>query len=105
MIVIMGVGFFWALPLCCGCNALAMKLVCIVLERVATSSDYIVYPSSTLLFHPQTEISAIAIALGDQHTCAIVTGGGVKCWGWNGNGQLGIGNTNNQYNPADVAGA
>ncbi len=56
--------------------------------------------------HPPTPlgVSAIIIALGFQHTCAIVTGGGVKCWGRNDFGQLGIGNTADQYGPVDVAG-
>ncbi len=35
----------------------------------------------------------------------IVEGGGVKCWGSNDFGQLGIGNMPDQYWPADVAGA
>ena len=49
--------------------------------------------------------SAIAIALGRYHTCAIVTGGTLKCWGYNGNGQLGIYNYNTQYSPVDVLGS
>jgi alpha-tubulin suppressor-like RCC1 family protein len=37
--------------------------------------------------------SAIRIAAGTTHTCALLATGGVRCWGWNGYGQLGYGNT------------
>ena len=56
-------------------------------------------------FIPRSGLSAIFIAAGSYHTCAIASGGGVKCWGNNGNGQLGIGSTTNQRSPVDVAGA
>jgi len=39
--------------------------------------------------------TATAIAAGDQHSCALLDNASVKCWGHNGNGQLGIGNTTN----------
>jgi hypothetical protein len=73
-------------------------------------------PSTVWRFHTSTiliaavssltaGVSAIAIACGDSHTCIIAAGGGVKCWGYNGHGQLGIGSTSNAWSPVDVTGA
>ena len=46
----------------------------------------------------------VALAGGWGHTCALLTGGGVDCWGDNSNGQLGTGDANNRDTPTGVTG-
>ena len=44
----------------------------------------------------------VAIAAGFDHTCALTTAGGVKCWGGNYNGQIGDNSITNRLTPVDV---
>ena len=47
---------------------------------------------------------AIAIAAGVNHACALLSTGGIKCWGFNQGGILGDGTTTERLIPVDVVG-
>lgn len=55
-----------------------------------------------LMIYTSAGVSVTAIAAGGAHTCAVGSNGGLWCWGCNNQGQLGIGNTNDQDIPVRV---
>lgn len=46
----------------------------------------------------------VSVALGNRHACASLSTGGVKCWGWGTNGQLGNGGTASSSTAVQVSG-
>ncbi len=46
---------------------------------------------------------ATQVSAGRDHTCALLTDGSVRCWGYNGSGQLGDGTMTNRSSPVEVA--
>ena len=45
---------------------------------------------------------AVQVAAGLYHTCALLSDGGVRCWGEGGNGRLGDGSTTDRTAPVAV---
>lgn len=52
----------------------------------------------------QTVSTSAMITHGASHVCELTSGGGVRCWGYNGDGELGDGSTVARLAPVEVTG-
>ena len=70
----------------------------------STAAALVVWLAAAPAASAQTPVTgATAVSAGDLHACAVVNGG-VKCWGYNGVGQLGDGTETDRLIATDVVG-
>ena len=70
--------------------------------RVAAVVGLVALPMGCTKF--PWEPKAVAVAAGNEFACALRDDGSVACWGWNSDGQLGIGTTTDRSRAVRVDG-
>ena len=74
------------------------------------TNNYGGYNGYSSIYYPTTVIDSgvvdisITVAAYYDHSCAVKTDGTVWCWGYNGYGQLGVGDTTQRTTPTQVSG-
>jgi len=84
------------------------RIICLRPSRSACSFRAGFFAVAALLIAstalPAAATAATQLASGNRHSCELLAGGTVKCWGSNAYGQLGDGTTSDHTLPAPVSG-
>jgi len=72
--------------------------------HIKDKTSMTVIPDYTTPVEVSNFTTATSVALGNQHSCVLLTDGKVMCWGGNIDGQLGDGTTTDRTTPVEVSG-